>query len=125
LCSLRSAGRVVWLDYVDRDTLRALHYGAQAFVFPSLAEGFGLPVLEALATGLPVIAGDLPALREVAQHHATYVSPHEVDEICAAMSRFDGLRGQTGCAQARRVHARQFTWQRCARRTLEVYREVC
>jgi len=124
LCSLRSAGRVVWLDYVDRDTLRALHYGAQAFVFPSLAEGFGLPVLEALATGLPVIAGDLPALREVAQHHATYVSPHDVDAISSAMSNIDAYVGIATDIETRRLHARTFSWQQCARQTLDIYGEL-
>ena len=123
LCSLRGAGRVIWLDYVDADTLRALHYGAQASVFPSLAEGFGLPVLEALATGLPVIASDLPALREVAQQHATYVSPHDVDEISDAM-RFAAEVNEAADTAARQSHARTFSWQRCARQTLDVYREL-
>lgn len=123
LRSLRDAGRVVWLDYVESDTLRALHYGAHAFVFPSLAEGFGLPVLEALATGLPVISGDVPALREVAQGHATYVSSHDIDEISAAMATIDVDWGHRD-AESRRSHARKFTWQRCARQTLEVYREL-
>ena len=125
LRALRSAGRVVWLDYVDSATLRALHYGAHAFVFPSLAEGFGLPVLEALATGLPVVASDLPALREVARDHATYVSPHDVAEIGGAMAKLDDDTGAAADTEARRLHARKFTWRRCARGTLDVYREVC
>ncbi|MEO8537741.1 MAG: glycosyltransferase family 1 protein, partial [Betaproteobacteria bacterium] len=60
-------GRVVWVDYVSGEALRSLYYGAGAFVFPSLAEGFGLPVIEALAVGLPVIVSRIPALTEIAE----------------------------------------------------------
>ena len=124
LLLLRGAGRVIWLEYVDRATLRALYHAARAFVFPSLAEGFGLPVVEALAAGLPVIASDLPALREVARQHASYVSPHQVDAIADAMLALDHAPRDAASAEARRVHARTFSWKACATRTLSVYREL-
>lgn len=65
----RPAGRCVWLNNVSRYELRHLYARAGALVFPSLAEGFGLPMLEALASGLPIVASDLPALREVGGQH--------------------------------------------------------
>jgi glycosyltransferase involved in cell wall biosynthesis len=121
----RSArGRVVWLDYVDNAALRALYAGAGAFVFPSLAEGFGLPVLEALASGLAVVASDLPALREVAGDYATYAAPNDSEGLASAMQRTIEASVDRIAASARREHARQFSWTKCARKTLEVYSEL-
>ena len=124
LVSLRSADRVLWLEYVDAEALRALYHGARAFVFPSLAEGFGLPVVEALAAGVPVIASDLPALREIAQGHARFVSPHRIDDLVDAMLEQDRAPHDAALVSARQRHVRQFTWQACAARTLDVYREA-
>ena len=122
LDSLKRKRRVVWLDYVDEQDLHAIYCGAGMFVYPSLAEGFGLPVVEALAVGLPVIASDLPALREVAREHARFVTPHRAEEIAEAIA---GEREQdVRSTEARRAHARSFTWKACAVRTLEVYREL-
>ena len=120
----RQDGRVMWIDYVAADELRALYHGAGSFAYPSLAEGFGLPLLEALATGLPVIASDLPVLREIAGEHAHYVSPHRVDDIAGALARLHSDDDDARAADQRRTHARTFTWQACARRTLDVYRDV-
>jgi alpha-1,3-rhamnosyl/mannosyltransferase len=124
LRSLRGAGRVVWLEYIERDALRALYHGAHAFVFPSLAEGFGLPMLEALAAGVPVVASDLPALREVAQGHARFVVPNSIDALVDAMVDADRMGCDTRTSEARRSHARRFTWQASALRTLDIYREL-
>jgi alpha-1,3-rhamnosyl/mannosyltransferase len=119
----RQDERVMWIDYVTQDELRALYCGAGMFAYPSLAEGFGLPLIEALATGLPVIASDLPVLREIAGQHAHFVSPHRVDDIAGAIER-QHMRDDVHAADLRRGHARSFTWQACARRTLEIYRDV-
>ena len=119
----RHDGRVMWIDYVAQDELRALYCGAGMFAYPSLGEGFGLPLLEALATGMPVIASDLPVLREIAGQHAQYVSPHRVDDIAYAIER-QHTHEDAQAVHARRDHARTFSWQACARRTLEVYRDV-
>ena len=124
LADLSSKRRVVWLDYVESDDLVALYHGAGMFVFASLAEGFGLPVLEALAAGLPVIASDLPALREVAGDAATYVEPRDAEAFAAAIEAVHDVQDGVFVREARRAHARAFTWQRCAERTIAVYREV-
>jgi glycosyltransferase involved in cell wall biosynthesis len=121
---LKPAGRVVWLDYVERDDLLALYHGAGIFAAPSLAEGFGLPIVEALAAGLPVIASDLPALREVAQSHAHFVSPQRTDDIAGAMMTLHQAKPDARLIEARRNHARTFSWQACALRTLDIYREL-
>lgn len=120
----RARGRVVWLDYVDDAALRALYAGAGAFVFPSLAEGFGLPVLEALASGLAVVASDLPVLREVAGEYATYVAPNDYEAFASAMQRAIETSVDRVAVSARREHARHFDWATCARLTLDVYSEL-
>jgi alpha-1,3-rhamnosyl/mannosyltransferase len=124
LLSKRAAGRVVWLDYVPRDVLQSLYYGAGAFVFPSLGEGFGLPVMEALAVGLPVIASDLPALVEIAGGHATFVTPASVEALACALEQTDSAGEHPGAIEARRDHARTFTWARCASETHRLYEQL-
>ena len=117
-------GRIVWVDYVERDALRALYHAAGMFVFPSLAEGFGLPILEAFACGLPVIASELPALREVAGPDAIWVDPRRADVIADAIAALHAAGSDTARAARNRERARRFGWRHCAERTLDVYREL-
>lgn len=124
LAALNAGGHVRWLDYVDGEELRALYQAAGMFVFPSLGEGFGLPLLEALACGLPVIASDLPALREVIGPRAEWIEPRQVEAIVDAIERVDRAGNEPSMRSANREHARTFTWQSCAAQTLAIYREV-
>jgi glycosyltransferase involved in cell wall biosynthesis len=99
--------------------------GARAFVFPSLYEGFGMPVLEAMASGTPVITSTTSALPEVAGDAALLVDPMDVTAIASAMQRIDmddALYGQLG--QRGLAHAATFTWARTAAQTLDVLRGV-
>jgi glycosyltransferase involved in cell wall biosynthesis len=120
----RARGEVKWLDYVSRAELRALYSTARAFLFPSLAEGFGLPVLEALAAGTAVVASDLPVLREVAGNAATFVPPHDVEAWTQSMRDVASHAKQPIDAESRRAHARRFRWDACAAATLAAYQEV-
>jgi glycosyltransferase involved in cell wall biosynthesis len=120
----RADKRVLWLDYVDQDALRRLYREAAAFIFPSLAEGFGLPVLEALASGVPVVASDLPAVREAANDHAIFTSPHDPDALADAMRCALSVDRSAPADAGRRAWARRFDWRTCAQRTCAVYREV-
>ena len=120
----RASGEVVWLDDVDDATLRDLYASAGCFVFPSLSEGFGLPLLEALAAGLPVIASDLPVLREVAASCAEYVPADDVDAWVDALSRAPGTLTTEAMRETHRAHALAFGWRSCSEQTLAVYREV-
>lgn len=99
--------------------LNALYAGARAVLVPSLEEGFGLPVLEAFARGVPVIANDIPVLREVSGGLATFVS---VDDIEAWRRAVRGVWDAPGDGAARRAWAAQFTWERSARMLREVVR---
>jgi len=105
--------------YVAKEELAELYRGAACLVFPSRYEGFGLPVLEAMASGTPVVAADEPALREVAGDAALFAGPGELgDAILRALAERDRL------AAAGLERARLFSWQEAARRTAEVYREA-
>lgn len=122
--SLTGRPGVLPTGWLEEDDLRALVAGASALVLPSLDEGFGLPVLEALAAGRPVLAADVPALREVAGGHAVLADPLDVDALAEGLSQVLDAPDDEAARSARRAWASRFTWQACARRTLEVYRRA-
>jgi glycosyltransferase involved in cell wall biosynthesis len=112
-------GRVVFTGYVGEEDLPALYSGALAFVFPSLYEGFGMPVLEAMACGAPVVASNTSSLPEVAGDAALLVDPMAVDALSAALALVAGDPGLRAGLRARGlIQAARFSWERCARETL-------
>ena len=118
-------GRVRWLDYVEGDDMRALYQGAGAFVFPSLYEGFGLPVLEAFASGIPVVTSTTTSLPETAGGAALLVDPTDVDALAGAMaSIIDDSALANRLRTAGLERARAFTWARCAAETNAVLRNL-
>ena len=127
LQAARAAGEnVVWLDRLtDHGQLRHLYAGAGVFVFPSLYEGYGIPVLEAFASHLPVVASNTTSLPEVAGDAALLVDPSSHGELADAMRTLatDSV-ARTRCIAAGRARAEQLTWQNTARLTADVYRAV-
>lgn len=111
--------RLVMPGHLPIDDLRSLVAGASVLVFPSLDEGFGLPPLEALACGVPVVASDLPVTREVLADHARFVSARDTDALADAIGA--ELDSPTGTADARRAYAAGFTWRACAEKTYAAY----
>ncbi len=108
--------------FLSDEALVAVVAGAAGLVLPSRDEGFGLPVLEALACGTPVLASDLPVLREVGGDVAAYAAPGDVDAFAEALVL---LCREPGDPAPRRARAAGFTWQACAERTLAAYRQAC
>jgi glycosyltransferase involved in cell wall biosynthesis len=108
--------------YLPEPDLARLVAGAAALVVPSWYEGFGLPALEALACGTPVVAADLPALREVLGDQAELVAPGDPDALAAALARVLRDPGGEPARAARRARAAGFTWEACAQATLSAYR---
>ncbi len=118
-------GQVRLTGYVDPADLPALYSQCEAFVFPTLYEGFGLPPLEAMACGAPVVASNVSAMPEVIQEAGLLVNPYDCDAIAAAIHRVttdQPLRARLAEAGLRR--ARAFSWQRAARETVAVYEET-
>ncbi len=117
---------IIFIGFVSNEVLPFLYNGASAFVYPSLYEGFGLPVLEAMACGVPVVTSNVSSLPEVAGDAAILINPSSVDEIADGIWRLlcdEELRNQ--CAQKGIERAKLFTWERCAVETLKVFDEVC
>jgi alpha-1,3-rhamnosyl/mannosyltransferase len=117
--------RVRFVGSVAPDDLPALYSGARLFCFPSLYEGFGLPVLEAMACGTPVVCSDASSLPEVAGDAALLVDPHDAEALAAALHRvLSDAALRDDLAERSLARAGAFSWARTARQTLRAYREV-
>ncbi|MDE2851720.1 MAG: glycosyltransferase family 1 protein [Acidobacteriota bacterium] len=113
------------LGHVDGKLLPALYQGASLFLYPTLYEGFGLPVVEAMASGVPVITSNTSSLKEIAQGYAELVNPLEVKEIARAIERCMGNRNHAKqLADRAGERSARFRWEEAAESTLDIYREV-
>ncbi|MBI4232412.1 glycosyltransferase family 4 protein [Candidatus Peregrinibacteria bacterium] len=117
--------RVIFTGYVQQEDLPVFYNLASVFAFPSLYEGFGIPILEAMSCGCPVLTSNVSSMPEVAGNAGLLVNPTSVEEIAAGILKLlldDALRKdfiQKGFVQVRR-----FSWKKCAHDTLDVYRSV-
>jgi glycosyltransferase involved in cell wall biosynthesis len=114
--------RVELRGHVHDDELVTLYRGAACLVFPSLAEGFGFPLLEAMACGTPVVCADAGSLPEVAGSAARTVPPHDHEALATAVSEV--LADPAPWRERGLARAAEFTWERCAEQTVRIYREV-
>jgi glycosyltransferase involved in cell wall biosynthesis len=118
-------GRVIFTGFVDDEDLPAMFHGAVFFVYPSLYEGFGMPVLEAMACGVPVITSDVSSLPEVVGDAGVLVDPTDTHAIADALIAMNGDAGGRARFRAAGLdRAAQFSWERAARETLAVYEQV-
>jgi alpha-1,3-rhamnosyl/mannosyltransferase len=121
----RLGDRVRTLGRVGDPALGALYRGADLFAFPSHHEGFGIPVLEAMAQETPVIAADIPALREIAAGAAVLRSPDDLDAWVAALDNLLHDEAELSrLGEVGRARAQGYSWTRCAEETRAIYLEA-
>ena len=116
---------VIFTGFVEDDDLPDLYRGAHLFVYPSLYEGFGLPILEAMASGVPVIASHTSSMPEVAGDAALLVDPHDPEALASAMASVLGDEELREAFRQKGVaRVKCFSWEAVARKTLEVYQAL-
>ena len=123
---LRSTENVIWTDYVPDEDLAPLYAGSRVFVYPSLYEGFGLPILEAMACGTPVVTSNNSSMAEIAKEAAILVDPRSESQLQRAIEFVMNLNLENYQKMVRASinRARLYTWTKTARETLSGYEEV-
>lgn len=111
--------RIKLLGYVDQQYMPALVAGAKAMVYPSLYEGFGLPVLEAMTVGTPVLTSKISSLPEVGGQAAVYVEPESIDSLVAGLTQV--VNQAAGLVNQSKLQAKKFSWELTAEKTRKVY----
>lgn len=118
------SGSVRYVGYLSAKDKQALLQGALGFVFPSLYEGFGLPVLEAMTVGTPVITSNVASLPEVVGKAAILINPSSSLALQTAMDKLMSAKVRTTYSKRGKRQAKQFSWDRCAQATLQVYDSI-
>jgi glycosyltransferase involved in cell wall biosynthesis len=117
--------RVCLTGYLEDEDLCGLYSACAAFVYPSLYEGFGLPPLEAMACGAPVITSRIPSLMETVSNAARLVDPNDIDDIAHAMTELmSDNNTRAHYADLGKAQVKKFSWEQTALKTLDVYREL-
>lgn len=123
---LRTSENVIWTGYVPDEDLVALYSGCRVFAYPSLYEGFGLPVLEAMACGAPVVTSNNSSMAEIAKDAAILIDPRSHTQLTRALEMVLDLNMENyqKMAQASIKRAGQYSWAKTAQQTLDAYREL-
>lgn len=122
---LRLEGKLILTGYVPDALLEKLYSRAILFVFPSLYEGFGVPILEAMTNGVPVVCSDVASLPEVAGNAALFFDPYSVEDIAAKIHRaLQDLDLRQQLIRKGRENVKRFSWGQTARQTIAVYEEL-
>jgi len=117
--------KVIFKGYVPDNELELMYLNSSLFVFPSLSEGFGLPILEAMSYGVPVITSNYGAMAEVADDAALLVDPYNIDEIAKAMYKvLTDKNLRENLIKKGLERAKQFSWKKTAKETLKVYKKA-
>jgi glycosyltransferase involved in cell wall biosynthesis len=122
--ALEAAERLVWLDNLGDDLLPGLYASSRGVLYPSWTEGFGLPVLEALAAGRPVVTGSDDVFREVGGPHVSPVDPEDDDALLDAIKEIEEAPDDPAASDARRRHAAQYGWDEPVTMLVEWMRAV-
>lgn len=121
---LKNNQSIIFTGFVEQEELKALYVGAELFAFPSIYEGFGLPLLEAMSCGTPVMASDIPIHREVCSDAAIYVMPNTVSGWTQALTDFIGTSTQGKIVKKGLKRAGSFSWEKAAKETCQVYKQI-
>ncbi|MDO8487547.1 MAG: glycosyltransferase family 1 protein [Candidatus Curtissbacteria bacterium] len=117
--------RVVTTGYLNSSDLRIIFKEADAYIFPSLAEGFGIPGLNAMASGLPVIASGIPTLKEIYGDAALYFDPQDAGDIAAKIVKLTGSpKLKADLVKKGKAQVKKYSWQKMASQTLKVYSSI-
>ncbi len=120
----KASQNIKFLGRVDDKDLPGLYKGAIALVYPSLFEGFGLPILEAQACGCPVITSNISSMPEVAGKGAILVDPYNVNDIVKAMEQINNQDTRNKLIKAGLENVKRFSWEKCAKETLKVLENI-
>ena len=112
----------MWLGHIPIEDLPALYTGALTLVYASLYEGFGLPILEAMACGCPVVTSNISSMPEISGEAAILVDPTDVKSIACGIEK--ALVTRSDLVKKGLARVKQFSWEKAARGTLKVYQEV-
>lgn len=116
--------KVIFTGYVDDEDLSSIYSGATLFVYPSLYEGFGLPPLEAMQCGVPVITSNTSSLPEVVGDAGIMINPKDEDALCQAiLNLLNNSDLQKELSEKGLERAKIFNWEKCARETVEIYQK--
>lgn len=125
MAPLVAAGEIRQLGYLEREDLAVIIAGALTLVYPSIYEGFGLPPLEAMTCGVPVIASNVSSLPEVVGDSGLLVNPHDIDDIANAMKTMVTAPDiRAASAQKALTRSAEFSWDHCVDQTVGIYRQV-
>jgi glycosyltransferase involved in cell wall biosynthesis len=125
MAPLVAAGEIRQLGYLEREDLAVIIAGALTLVYPSIYEGFGLPPLEAMTCGVPVIASNVSSLPEVVGDSGLLVNPHDIDDIAKAMETMISAPDiRAASAQKSLTRSVEFSWGSCVDQTVGIYRQV-
>jgi glycosyltransferase involved in cell wall biosynthesis len=121
----RIRAEATYLGYVPEEDLPGLVAGATAFVYPSLYEGFGFPVVQAMAAGVPVVTSNVSCLPEVAGDAAVLVDPRSASEFAAAVTRLlESAKLRSELGRRGRERARRYRWEACAEESLQFFHRI-
>ena len=125
MAPLVASGEIRQLGYLEREDLATIIAGALTLVYPSIYEGFGLPPLEAMTCGVPVIASNVSSLPEVVGDAGLLINPHNIDDIAKAIETMvTAPEIRDAYAQKALARSAEFSWDRCVDQTMNVYRQV-
>ena len=119
------ADGIIFVGYVPDYELDTFYHNAEAFVWPSLYEGFGLPPLEAMAKGTPVISSEHPCMKEILEDSAYYFDAENIDHMASSVEKVMGDKDlRRGLTEKGYKQVEKYSWKKMARETLEIYEQL-